>query len=147
MKIKDQTEEAEQLIQANLRAEKEAERLSREREQAETAMDEVEKQAELLAEQKALAELQLQESSEEAQRREEEAVRLYMECRFFNFLFLPFSFSKLLHFLCHVFFFNVYTYILELLFIILIFISIFTFFAFFNYIINTIYFFNFSWNI
>jgi hypothetical protein len=108
MKIKDQTEEAEQLIQANLRAEKEAERLSREREQAETAMDEVEKQAELLAEQKALAELQLQESSEEAQRREEEAVRLYMECRLFNFYFL-FSFFKTVALSVSRIFFNVYT--------------------------------------
>ena len=131
MKIKDQTEEAEQLIQANLRAEKEAERLSREREQAETAMDEVEKQAELLAEQKALAELQLQESSEEAQRREEEAVRLYMECRFFNFLFLPLSFSKLLHCLCHVFFLTYIHTFWNFFLLHSLFISIFYFFAIF----------------
>ena len=128
MKIKDQTEEAEQLIQANLRAEKEAERLSREREQAETAMDEVEKQAELLAEQKALAELQLQESSEEAQRREEEAVRLYMECRFFNLYFFLFLFQT-----CCIVFVTYFYYLTHPNKSFLL--TIFTFLPFFNYII------------
>jgi len=66
--------EAQQLVDANLRAEAEHERLAMEREQAENAMDEVEKQAALLQEQKALAELQMQESGEEALRREEEAL-------------------------------------------------------------------------
>jgi len=73
LQLQARQEEANQLVEANLRAEREAERLAMEKEQAESAMNEVEKQAALLAEQKALAELQLQESAEEAQRREEEA--------------------------------------------------------------------------